>query len=177
MDADLLGVLGLTSLGTRSAPMRAGHGSHLTGIMVNTERAADGRYFGIAPNANLVSVRAFDAHGQGTYSSVIRGIDWIVQQQGRVRHPRAESVAGRATAVALLGRPAQPRGDAGLESGHCRRRVSGQHGPGAQTITVPGNVPYVITVGAMTDTIRPTDPARTIGLRRSLPPARPMKAL
>lgn len=31
-------------------------------------------------------------------------------------------------------------------------------GPGPQTITVPGNVPYVITVGAMTDQHTPEDP-------------------
>ena len=39
---------------------------------------ADGSYNGIAPYASLVSVKAFDANGRGTYADVIRGIDWIV---------------------------------------------------------------------------------------------------
>jgi subtilisin family serine protease len=36
---------------------------------------------------------------------------------------------------------------------------AGNDGPVAQTITVPGNVPYVITVGAMTDNYTPDNPA------------------
>ena len=50
--------------------------------MLNTERTAMAAIFGVAPDANLVSVRAFDASGRGTYSSVIRGIDWIVRNTG-----------------------------------------------------------------------------------------------
>jgi serine protease AprX len=36
---------------------------------------------------------------------------------------------------------------------------AGNTGPGPQTITVPGNVPYVITVGAMTDNYTPANSA------------------
>ena len=36
---------------------------------------------------------------------------------------------------------------------------AGNYGPTAQSITVPGNTPYVITVGAMTDNYTPTNPA------------------
>jgi len=35
---------------------------------------------------------------------------------------------------------------------------AGNEGPDPQTISVPGNVPYVITVGAMTDNFTPADP-------------------
>ena len=35
---------------------------------------------------------------------------------------------------------------------------AGNYGPKAQTISVPGNTPYVITVGAMTDNYTPNDP-------------------
>ncbi len=50
---------------------------------------------------------------------------------------------------------------------------AGNTGPEPMTIGVPGNVPYVITVGAMTDNYTPDDPADdslAIVLRR---PARP----
>ena len=36
---------------------------------------------------------------------------------------------------------------------------AGNTGPGAMTVGVPGNVPYVITVGAMTDNFTPEDPS------------------
>jgi len=70
-------LLGLGSTSTDDS----GHGSHLTGIILNSQKTTDGHFFGIAPDANLASVKAFDANGQGTYSSVIRGIGWIVQNK------------------------------------------------------------------------------------------------
>jgi serine protease AprX len=35
---------------------------------------------------------------------------------------------------------------------------AGNEGPGPMTIGVPGNVPYVITIGALTDNYTPYDP-------------------
>ena len=37
--------------------------------------------------------------------------------------------------------------------------AAGNRGPDAMTIGVPGNVPYVMTVGAMTDSFTPADPS------------------
>ena len=52
---------------------------------------------------------------------------------------------------------------------------AGNTGPDPMTIGVPGNVPYVITVGAMTDNYTPTTRATTCW-PPSPPPARPSKA-
>ena len=116
------------------------------------------RYFGIAPNANLVSVRAFDANGQGTYASVIRGIDWIVSHRG--------AYGIRVLNLSLGARPQSRYWEDPLNRAVMRAwqqgivvvASAGNTGPGPQTITVPGNVPYVITVGAMTDHYTPADP-------------------
>ena len=35
---------------------------------------------------------------------------------------------------------------------------AGNSGPDPMTVAVPGNVPYIITVGAMTDSYTPDDP-------------------
>ncbi len=78
-------MLGLTSLGATVNTDLNGHGSHLSGIILNTQRTEDGRFFGVAPDANLVSVRAFDSEGRGSYSSVIRGIDWVVRNKDAYR--------------------------------------------------------------------------------------------
>ena len=47
---------------------------------------------------------------------------------------------------------------AAWQAGHRGRRLGRQHGPDPMTIGVPGNVPYVVTVGAMTDNYTPEDP-------------------
>ena len=51
--------------------------------MLNRERNIDNKFIGIAPDADLISVKAFDKNGQGTYLDVIRGIDWVVANKDR----------------------------------------------------------------------------------------------
>jgi subtilisin family serine protease len=60
-----------------------GHATHVTSIILskgntNPDAPEEGLYDGIAPDASLVVVKAFDAYGQGRYADVIRGIDWVV---------------------------------------------------------------------------------------------------
>ena len=47
-------------------------------LPVSSVRTAAGLYNGIAPDADLLSVQAFDETGQGTYADVIRAIDWAI---------------------------------------------------------------------------------------------------
>ncbi len=57
-----------------------GHGTHVASVIANSQEP-DGQplvYSGIAPDADLVSIKAFDDSGNGSYANVIRGIDWAV---------------------------------------------------------------------------------------------------
>jgi serine protease AprX len=156
-DSSTSGLLGLTSLGTTVDTDASGHGTHVTGIMLNTQRSADGRYFGIAPNANLVSVRAFDADGRGTYSSVIRGIDWIVKNKDAHRIRVLNLSFGATPRSHYWDDPLNRAVMKAWKAGIVVVASAGNGGPTPQTITVPGNVPYIITVGAMTDNYTPAD--------------------
>ena len=49
--------------------------------MVHANEADESIVRGIAPNANLVVVRAFDADGMGTYADVISAIQWIIEHR------------------------------------------------------------------------------------------------
>ena len=52
--------------------------THSHGYATDPEQPENGLYWGIAPDARLVVVKAFGTDGGGSYLDVIRGIDWVV---------------------------------------------------------------------------------------------------
>ncbi len=65
-----------------------GHGTHLAGIIAGKDNAvtsvssSDSTHFlGMAPNAQIVSLKVADALGQTDVSQVLAAIDWVVQHQ------------------------------------------------------------------------------------------------
>ena len=60
-----------------------GHGSHVAGIVGNRYiDQATGNYLGVAPEANILSVRVLEDNGTGSYETVIKGVqyhDWRTQ--------------------------------------------------------------------------------------------------
>ena len=55
-----------------------GHGTHITSIAAGGAINISGQYLAVAPQANVVVVRAFDGEGAGRYIDVINGLNWIV---------------------------------------------------------------------------------------------------
>jgi serine protease AprX len=126
----------------------AGHGTHVAGIV------AASRTFpspGIAPDANLVSVRVLDANGGSRLSTVILGLEWVVAHK---------SDLGIRVVVMALGAPAvggyreDPLAAAvelAWRSGLVVVAAAGNDGPGAGTVQTPAIDPLILTVGASDD--------------------------
>jgi serine protease AprX len=134
-----------------------GHGTHVAGIIANTQLGLDGEWNGVAPGVNLVAVRVLNEIGMGTYEQVIQGIQWVVQNKD-VYNIRVMNLS----LVALAQSPywADPLNQAVMQawaSGIVAVAAAGNGGPGPMTVGVPGNIPYVITVGAYTDNYTPAD--------------------
>jgi serine protease AprX len=133
----------------------SGHGTHVAAIAVSSDTST---HPGIAPDAGLVAVRAFGADGEGSYADVIRGLGWVVASKDRL--------GIRVVNLSFSGPPRShywedPVNRAVMRAWHAGIVVvasAGNTGPDPMTIGVPGNVPYVITVGAMTDSYTPADP-------------------
>jgi subtilisin family serine protease len=71
-----------------------GHGTHVAGLI-------GGNLFGVAKNATLVPVRVLDCNGSGTISSVLAGLDWVMQDHAQSGGPAVMnmSLAGDASSA------------------------------------------------------------------------------
>ena len=122
-----------------------------------SSRMINGEYNGIAPEADLVVVKAFAVDGQSTYADVLRGLDWVLRNR--------ERLSIRVLNLSFSAPPQSHYWDDPLNQAVMRLwqagivvvASAGNRGPGPMTVGVPGNLPYIITVGAMTDVYTPED--------------------
>jgi serine protease AprX len=136
-----------------------GHGSHVTGIVASSSTGSDNVWNGIAPDVDLVSVRVLNEEGMGSYESVIWGIQWVVDNKDAFDNPI------KVMNLSLVAWPqspywADPLNQAAMEAwaaGITVVAAAGNGGPEPMTVGVPGNNPYLITVGAFTDNYTPDD--------------------
>ncbi|WP_344880078.1 S8 family peptidase, partial [Nonomuraea antimicrobica] len=70
--------------GTASATDDNGHGTHVASIAAGSGAASDGKYRGVAPDADLVVAKVLDAGGYGTNSDIIAGMEWAAGQGAKV---------------------------------------------------------------------------------------------
>ncbi len=138
----------------RNSTDQNGHGTHVLSTIADnrTTPLAQGMNatpVGVAPQVNLMVARVLDKDGAGSYGDVIAAIEWIVNN--RVRYNvRVLNLS----LYAPVSGPywADPLNQAVMrawQAGIVVVAAAGNMGPGPGTITVPGNVPYVITVGAV----------------------------
>ncbi|MFD3525857.1 S8 family peptidase [Streptomyces sp. NPDC058653] len=80
-----------------------GHGTHVAGTVA-------GRTYGVAPEADVVSVRVLDCKGKGTWSGILAGFDWVAANakqpavlNGSLGGPKSVAVNNAATALSERG--------------------------------------------------------------------------
>ena len=138
-----------------------GHGSHVSSIIFNSHKSleANARFNSVAPDVRVVEVKAFNATGTGNYADVIRGLDWILANKDTY-NIRVLNMSFSAEARSHYWD--DPINQAVMrlwQAGVVIVASAGNRGPDPMTIGVPGNNPYVITVGAFTDNYTYDDPS------------------
>ena len=87
---------------------------------------------------------------------VIRGIDWVGRQQGHRTTSACSTCSFSAPPQSYYwDDPLNQAVMRAWQAGIVVVAAAGNTGPDPMTIGVPGNVPYVITVGAMSDNYTP----------------------
>jgi len=142
----------------------SGHGSHMSSIIGNSaptlnagQNTATGSYKGVAPDANLIPIKVVDARGNADYLDILRGLQWVLDNH--------KTYNIRVLNVSLAATPRFDYWDDPInqavfklwQAGITVIAAAGNDGPEYSTIGSPGNNPYVITVGAVTDSWTPTD--------------------
>ena len=135
-----------------------GHGTHVAGIIAgnswnrSVSDGLRGKYVGIAPEANLISVKVSDDAGDASVLDVIYGLQFVVDNKAAY-NIRVVNLSLESTAVGSY--KTDPL-NAAVESAWFKGIVvvtaAGNRGSAADAVSrAPGNDPYVITVGAYDD--------------------------
>ncbi len=140
-----------------------GHGTHVAGIIAgNGTSSSCGNctttYRGIAPQANIISLRALDANGRATDSAVIAAIQTAIALKWLYNIRVLNLSLGRGIFESYTLDPLCQAVEQAWRAGIIVVIAAGNNGRdnsnnnhGYATITSPGNDPYAITVGAMRD--------------------------
>ena len=134
----------------------SGHGTHMTSVLAHSGATSyagnpTGSYKGVAPDATIVAVKAFDVEGQGDFLDIVRGVQWVVENR--------DAYNIRVLNLSFAARPRWPYWLDPINQAIMRAwaagitvvAAAGNEGPEPMTIGSPGNLPYIITVGAVTD--------------------------
>lgn len=132
-----------------------GHGTHLAGIIGGNGVLGGGRYMGIAPECQFVSLKVLDGMGNGNIESVVRAVDWILKNREKY-HIRFLNISiGMMPQTHLSEQRALVEAICALwENNICVVVASGNNGPDTSSVTVPGTIPELITVGSLDDNDR-----------------------
>lgn len=133
-----------------------GHGSHVSGLIASSLRDEDGNFNGIAPDVYLLSVKAFDAKGESSYSKVLDALNWIFENRYRYKIRVVNLSLGAEVQSHYWNDPINQAVMRLWDAGVVIVSSAGNNGKD-MGITVPGNTPYIITVGAATDSLTPYD--------------------
>ncbi len=133
-----------------------GHGSHVSGIIASSLKDEDNKFNGIAPDVYLLSVKAFDQNGESSYSKVLDGLNWIFENRYKYKIRVVNMSLGAQVNSHYWQDPINQAVMRLWDAGVVVVSSAGNNGED-MGITVPGNTPYIITVGATTDSSTPHD--------------------
>jgi serine protease AprX len=148
----------VTNQDATTATDRYGHGTHVAGLLAGNSRALAAsdplfnRYIGAAPDANLVSIKVSDDHGNAYLMDVIAGLQFVVDHAADYGIRVANLSLGSTLALPYDIDPLDAAVEAAWAHGVVVVTAAGNRGTDTDAVAYsPANDPYVITVGAVDD--------------------------
>ena len=121
-----------------------GHGTHLSSLIAGMGEKLQG----VAPNASLIIVKAFNSEGNANFLDVIRAVQWVVANKERFGIRILNLSVSASTELPYHLDPLNRALAKAWDSGLIVVVSAGNQGPAESTVTAPGNNPWLISVGA-----------------------------
>ena len=135
-----------------------GHGTDVAGIIggdgnnLPASNPLQGHYAGVAPGANLVSVKVSDEQGNATVLDVIYGLQFAVDHQRDYNIRVVNMSLDAVTPQSYTTDPLDAAAEAAWNHGIVVVAAAGNRGSTPDAVQyAPANDPYVITIGAATE--------------------------
>ena len=128
-----------------------GHGTFMAGIIAGDGGASGGRYRGMAPGAELVSLKVAGADGSSDVSKVLAAIQWVVENRERHGIRVLNLSLGTDSRQSWKVDPFNYAVERAWDAGIVVTVAASNRGPAAGSIAKPGDDPWVLTVGAVDD--------------------------
>jgi serine protease AprX len=135
-----------------------GHGTHVAGIIAGnggnrpSSDPLDGDYVGVAPNANLISVKVADEKGDATVLDAIYGLQFVVDYKSTYNIRVVNLSLESSDPQSYKTDPLDAAAEAAWFNGIVVVVAAGNRGTDGDAVSyAPGNDPYVISVGGVDD--------------------------
>src|SRR5688572_12169552 len=131
-----------------------GHGTHVAGIAAASGVDVNDDTSGVAPGAHLVSLKVLDTQGRGYAADVVAAIDWAVANKDKYQIGVINLSLGGPVLQSWRDDPVCQAVERAYRAGIVVVAAAGNLGKDAlgrkvyRRITMPGNSPFAITVGA-----------------------------
>ncbi len=121
-----------------------GHGTHLSSLITGM----GDKVTGVAPNASLITVKAFNSERSAHFLDVIRAVQWVVANKERLGIRILNLSVSASAELPYHLDPLNRALSKAWDSGLVVVVSAGNQGPTPSTVTAPGNNPWLISVGA-----------------------------
>jgi serine protease AprX len=134
-----------------------GHGTHMAGIIAGRTPGADPKvaaqhpewFLGVAPDAQIISVKVADNAGGADISQVIAGVDWAVDNAEALQIKVINLSYASGSALPYNTDPLTFSLERAWQAGIVVVVAAGNDGRGSNMLASPALDPYVIAVGAV----------------------------
>jgi serine protease AprX len=126
-----------------------GHGTFVAGLIAGDGKSSGGAYQGAAPDAHLLDVRVADDDGSTSLVDVLRGLQTVAATQRLLNIKVLNLSLSSGSPVPYQFDPLSLALEGLWDRGITVVVPAGNDGPGANTISSPGNDPNLLTVGAL----------------------------